>query len=83
MEKSYNINRERYNLRTRSIVYTAGQVVYRRNFAQSSAEKKFNAKLAPLFLPAKVRKKVGNVYYELEDLDGKFMGTYHAKDMRP
>lgn len=83
IEKSYNINRERYNLRTRSIVYTAGQVVYRRNFAQSSAEKKFNAKLAPLFLPAKVRKKVGNVYYELEDLDGKFMGTYHAKDMRP
>lgn len=83
IEKAYNHNREQYNLRTRPITYTVGQVIYRRNFAQSSAEKNFNAKLAPLYLQAKVRRKVGNVYYELEDMNGNIIGTFHAKDMRP
>lgn len=83
MSEAHETNRDRYNLRTRPMSYTIGQLIYRRNFAQSSAEKRFNSKLAPVFLPAKIRKKVGNVYYELEDLDGKFIGTYHAKDMRP
>lgn len=81
--KSYYTNRDQYNLRSRPISYNEGQIVYRRNFAQSSAEKNFNAKLAPVFLPSKIRKKVGNVYYELEDLNGKFVGTYHAKDLKP
>lgn len=83
ISKAQETNRDQYNLRTRPINYTVGQSVFRRNFAQSNAEKKFNAKLAPIFLPAKIRKKVGNVYYELEDLDGKLLGTYHAKDIRP
>ncbi|XP_058981048.1 uncharacterized protein LOC131803636 [Musca domestica] len=83
IEMSHNGNKERYNLRSRSINYTVGQLTYRRNFAQSTTEKKFNAKLAPIFLPAKIKKKVGKVYYELEDLDGKFIGTFHAMDLRP
>lgn len=81
--KSYENNRDRYNLRTRPISYSVGQIVYRRNFAQSNMDKAFNAKLAPLFIQARIKSKVGNNYYELEGLDGKHMGTYHAKDIKP
>lgn len=72
-----------YNLRTRPQNFTINQEVFRRNFAQSCNEKNFNAKLAPLFVRARIREKLGNHYYILEDLQGKLMGTYHGKDIRP
>lgn len=81
LQKAYNTNVIQYNLRTRPISFSVGETVFRRNFAQSDAEKKFNAKLSPIFVKAKVKEKVGNCYYVLEDDDGKF-GTYHAKDIR-
>lgn len=56
--KAHDINRVHYNLRTRPISYSIGQLVFRRNFAQSNAEKRFNSKLAPLFIKAKVKSKV-------------------------
>lgn len=71
------------NLRARPISFALGQEVYRRNFAQSSAEKAFNAKLSPLFLKSIVKEKVGQNYYILTDMDGRTVGTYHAKDIRP
>uniref|UniRef100_A0A1I8NM57 Uncharacterized protein n=1 Tax=Stomoxys calcitrans TaxID=35570 RepID=A0A1I8NM57_STOCA len=43
----------------------------------------FSAKLSPMFINARVREKSGNYYYILENLQGKFDGTYHAKDIRP
>ncbi|XP_037827746.1 uncharacterized protein LOC119615831 [Lucilia sericata] len=81
--KAYEINKNQYNLRARPISYNVGQFVFRRNFAQSNFEKKFNAKLAPSFLKAKIKEKVGNNYYILEDTERKVIGTYHAKDLRP
>ncbi|XP_037805676.1 uncharacterized protein LOC119615864 [Lucilia sericata] len=81
--EAYATNRDKYNLRTRPISFSVGQEVFRRNFAQSSMGKNFNAKLAPLFLKAKVSAKVGNNYYVLQDLEGKKLGTFHAKDIRP
>ncbi|XP_065365361.1 uncharacterized protein LOC135958385 [Calliphora vicina] len=74
---------EKYDLRTRPIAFSVGQEVYRRNFSQSNFEKRYNAKLAPVFLKAKIREKVGNHYYVLEDTNGKVVGTFHAKDIRP
>lgn len=76
-------NRDQYNLRTRPISYSIGQTVYRKNFSQSSTEKSFNAKLAPVYVKAIVKSKLGTNYYVLEDVEGKSTGTYHAKDMRP
>lgn len=81
--KAFETNRSQYNLRARPIAYDVGQTIFRRNFAQSNQEKRFNAKLAPLFIKAKIRSKVGNQYYLLEDLNGKEIGTFHAKDIRP
>lgn len=83
IQKAYETNARQYNLRARPINYSVGQEIYRRNFAQSNAEKKFNAKLSPMFIKARIKEKLGNSYYILEDMDGRSSGTYHAKDIRP
>lgn len=82
IKEAYEQSKHRYDLRTRNENFSVGQQVFRRNFAQSNFEKKFNAKLAPVFLPAKIREKLGSHYYILEDSQGKLIGTYHAKDIR-
>lgn len=82
IKTAYEKNQAQYNLRTRIPKYNVGQVVYRRNFAQSNQEKKFNAKLSPVFLKAIIREKLGSHYYILEDEHGKLIGTFHGKDIR-
>lgn len=82
IKQAYDRNQATYNLRARPQNFSVGQIVYRRNFAQSSQEKAFNAKLAPMFLKAKIREKLGQQYYILEDMEGKLIGTFHGKDMR-
>lgn len=81
IKRAYEQNCHQYNIR-RAQSFQVGQEILRRNFVQSSAEKGFNAKLAPLFVKAKVREKLGKNYYILEDQDGKLVGTFHAKDLR-
>lgn len=83
ISEAYNRNQSQYNLRARPISFEIGQEVFRRNFAQSNAEKSFNAKLSPIFIKSKIKEKVGQNYYILEDLNGKVIGTFHAKDIRP
>lgn len=82
IREAYERNKDRYNLRTRVPTFSIGQEVFRRNFSQSCQEKSYNAKLAPMFLKAKIREKLGQHYYVLEDSLGKIIGTYHAKDIR-
>lgn len=82
MRKQYERNERSYNLRAREVSYSAGQEVYRRNFKQSNFEHGYNAKLAPSFIKARVKKKLGNCNYELEDLQGRSIGIFHAKDIR-
>lgn len=60
-----------------------GQEIYRRNYQLSDFSKAFNAKLAPKFIKSRVHSKVGNNLYQLEDLQGKIVGVFHAKDLRP
>lgn len=82
MRKAYEENPRQYNLRSRPVSFRVGQEVFRRNFAQSNFEKNFNAKLSRPFLKARVRERLGNSYYILEDLQGNLIGTFHAKDIR-
>ncbi|KAI8124987.1 hypothetical protein CVS40_4697 [Lucilia cuprina] len=83
LERAYNSYRKTYNLRAKEISYKVGFEVYRRNFALSSKAKNFCAKLAPKFLKCRIDKRIGNCYYELSDLKGRKIGTFHAKDLRP
>lgn len=82
IRQAYETNVKTYNLRARPIQFYNGQVVYRRNFAQSDATKGFNSKLSPIFVKATVKQKLGNCYYVLEDIEGRGSGTYHAKDIK-
>jgi len=67
MQKKHDENEKRYNLRPRIVSFAEGQEVFLRN-----------AKFGPSFVKARVRKKLGNAYSELEDLQGR----YHAHIMR-
>lgn len=82
IKEAFEKNQQRYNLRARIQTYSPGQIVFRRNFAQSNLEKSFNSKFAPVFVKARVKEKLGNHYYILENTEGKLMGTYHGKDIR-
>lgn len=59
-----------------------GQIVYRRNFSQSKAVEHYNSKLANKFEKARIKAKHGTCYYDLEDMNGKYLGNFHAKDIR-
>ncbi|KAH8278136.1 hypothetical protein KR026_004352, partial [Drosophila bipectinata] len=78
-----NRNERFYNTRTREVSFKVGQEIFRRNFQQSNFAKGFSSKLAPNYLKARVRRKLGKVYYELEDLQGRLIGNFHAKDLKP
>jgi len=82
MQKAHDRNEKRYNLRSRDVSYAEGQEVFRSNFKQSCFQTGYNAKFGPSFVKARVRRKLGRSYYELEDLQGRLLGNYHAKDIR-
>jgi len=82
MKKQYEKNERQYNLRSRPVSYEEGQEIFRRNFKQSNLEAGYNAKLGPAFIKARVKKKIGQAYYDLEDWQGRYIGRYHAKDMK-
>ncbi|XP_041675156.1 uncharacterized protein LOC121530311 [Drosophila eugracilis] len=82
MLKKHEENKKRYDLRSRNVAYAEGQDAYRRNFKQSCFQNGYNAKFGPVFVKSRIRRKIGNSYHELEDLQGKVVGIYHAKDIR-
>lgn len=81
LEKAHRKYATQYNLRARERSFKVGQEVYRRNFAQSNAAENFNTKLADRFIKCRVAQKIGSSIYLLEDLQGKVLGKYHAKDL--
>ena len=82
IQKQNDKNERIYNIRSRETNFSVGQEVFRRNFKQSSFQTGYNAKLGPAFLKARIRSKIGSACYELEDLQGRVIGRYHAKDRK-
>ncbi|KAH8311558.1 hypothetical protein KR044_006893 [Drosophila immigrans] len=82
IQRQHEQNEKQYNLRSREVDFKVGQEVYRRNFQQSNFAKGFNAKLAPALVKSRIKRKLGNSFYELEDNQGRFIGKYHAKDIK-
>ncbi|XP_055855979.1 uncharacterized protein LOC129919156 [Episyrphus balteatus] len=76
-EKSAKI----YNVRTKNTRYVPGQV-YRRNFILSDSSKYLSSKLSPKYVKCRIIKQIGNNMYELENLNGKKIGVFHAKDLK-
>nr|CAA73721.1 indora [Drosophila melanogaster] len=84
MRSKHNENEKRYNIRSRKVSLVEGQEVYLYLFISSPAAFKLviTPSLDRRFIKSRVRKKIGNAYYELEDLQERVEGTYHAKDIR-
>lgn len=82
LRAAYDRGRHQYNLRSRAVSYSPGNTVWKRNFVLSDAVKGISAKLSPIYIKCKVRKKVGNCSYELTDINGKSLGVFSAQDMK-
>lgn len=82
MHEAYERSARRYNKRARNVKFVPGQEVYRRNTVLSDFEKNRNSKFCKKFLKCRVTRPVGNNMYELETLQGKTIGVYHAKDIK-
>lgn len=82
LQKSFEQHAKTYNIRSRAVQFQPGQEIYRRNFQLSDFSKQRNAKLGKKFVKCRILKSVGKNLYELEDMQGKAIGIYHAKDLK-
>lgn len=82
LANAYQNSAKRYNERARTIKYTPGQEVYRKNFVLSDFKNNINAKFCRKYLKCRIVKPIGNNMYELESLQGKHLGVFHAKDIK-
>lgn len=62
--------------------FLPGQEILRRNFVLSDASKRINSKLCKKFVKCRVIRQIGKSLYEVENLAGKKVGVYHAKDLQ-
>lgn len=81
--KAHENSAKYYNTRKRQIGFQVSQEIYCRTFPQSSLKNCFVAKFAPRFQKARIREILGKNRYLLENLNGKILGTYHSKDLKP
>lgn len=81
LKDSHEISKRRYDLRTRPVKFAVGDIVYRRSFALSDASKGKQAKFCP-WIKSRIISIKGQLY-ELEDVENKRKGKFHAKDIKP
>jgi hypothetical protein len=71
-------------LQRRDSAFKVGDLVLRKNYALSSATDKVAAGLSLKYLgPYRVRSQVSAVTHELETGNGKALGRWHFKDLKP
>ncbi|XP_062713751.1 uncharacterized protein LOC134290601 [Aedes albopictus] len=82
IKNSHQRAKQRYNLRTRSVAFKVGDLVWRRSFILSSKADQINSKLEPKFVSAIVKEIIGTNLYVLEDVLSGKKGRFHAKDIK-
>lgn len=80
---SHNNSAKTYNIRTRKLNLVVDQEVFCRTFPQSCFKNNYVAKFVPRFQKARVLNILGKNRYELGNLQGKSIGVYHSKDIKP
>lgn len=78
---AYDKNKNIYDKKRKSVTFSVGEKVLRRNYVNSDASKFFMAKLADKFVPATVVEKVSDLIYTLEDEAGRNIDKWHVKDI--
>lgn len=80
--KAHEVNSKYYNRRRRQAALTVGQEVWRKTFVLSDAAKYKASKLAPKYEKCVVSKVLSPLVYELVDLKGKPLGSWHIQHMK-
>lgn len=71
-----------YNLRRKDVEFNVGDVIWRRTYYQSDKDKRFSKKLAPKYIKCRIKTKLSPLVYELVDMQGKNLGSWHIKDFK-
>ncbi|KAF2890447.1 hypothetical protein ILUMI_15726 [Ignelater luminosus] len=77
MRLAYKKDARMYNLKKRHVKFQPGKRVWKVN------TKRFSAKLTPKFIECVIRRKITSLVYELQNLEDKFVGRLHIKDLKP
>lgn len=83
IQKAHEKSAIKYNTRSRNISFNEDQEIYCRTFPQSNFKNCLVAKFSPKFQKARVLQVLGKNRYELANLQGKSIGVYHSKDLKP
>lgn len=82
LHEAYERSAKRYNQRARIVKFIPGQEAYRKNHILSDFGKNINAKFCRKYLKCRIVKPIGSNMYEIEDMQGKPLGTCHVKDLK-
>ncbi|KAH8351779.1 hypothetical protein KR084_012871 [Drosophila pseudotakahashii] len=82
INETYERSAKQYNRRAKEIRYLPGQEIFKRNFILSDFKNNINAKFCRKYSKCRIVRPVGNNLYELETLQGKRLGVFHAKDLK-
>ncbi|KAL9705920.1 hypothetical protein quinque_009438 [Culex quinquefasciatus] len=84
LKKAFERHSKYYNLRSNAKCpqYTVNEKVLKKNTELSDKGKGYCAKLAPKYVPALVKRVVGEHCYELEDEKGKRLGVFNCKYLK-
>lgn len=80
--QAHSRNSNSYNLRKKPMEFQIGDVIWRKTFFQSDKDKYFNKKLAPKYVQCKIISKKSPLVYELSDMSGNNLGSWHIKDFK-
>ncbi|XP_025266173.1 uncharacterized protein LOC112638514 [Camponotus floridanus] len=84
LDRAYERQASRYNLRRRGRTFKIGDLVLRRQHILSSAAQNIAAKLAHKFQdPFKIVRVISPVVYELGSLGGSSAGKSHIQNLKP
>ena len=84
LHRAYTRYSANYNLRsTRNVSFKKGEIVLKKNFFLSDKSINFNAKLAPKYTEAIVKRQMGSNTYELWDKNmKKRLGVFHSSVLK-
>lgn len=82
IKSAYEKNKKKYDQGKTHGTFNVGQQIFKKTYHQSDAAAYFSKKLAPLYEPCIIHKKISDIVYELKDEKGKKLGRWHIKDLR-
>lgn len=78
LQKTHQRSRIQYDVKTKPLAFEVGEKVWRRFRPLSNAINQFSFKLAPKYVPCRIRKRIGQDTYDVQDSPEGPTMKYHA-----